>query len=104
MPEVLLSVMATGQSVEISVDAFPGEQFSSEVYAIDPRIESSGRSIELRARVPNPDGRLRPGLFARVEIIFERREKRHHDSRTGLGANSVTPNGICRKRWHRIIA
>ena len=74
MPEVLLSVMATGQSVEISVDAFPGEQFSSEVYAIDPRIESSGRSIELRARVPNPDGRLRPGLFARVEIIFERRE------------------------------
>ena len=74
VPEVLLSVVRTGQSVMVSVDAFPGEQFAGEVYAIDPRIESSGRSVNLRATVPNPDGRLRPGLFARVAIIFERRE------------------------------
>ena len=74
VPEVLLSVVRTGQSVMVSVDAYPGEQFAGEVYAIDPRIESSGRSVNLRATVSNPDGRLRPGLFARVAIIFERRE------------------------------
>lgn len=74
MPEVLLSVVETGQSVVVSVDAYPGETFEGQVYAINPRIESAGRSVELRARIPNPDSRLRPGLFARVAIIFERRE------------------------------
>lgn len=74
LPEVLLSTVKTGQSVVVQVDAFPGENFEGEVYAIDPRIEASGRSVTLRAVVPNPDGRLRPGLFARVAIIFERRD------------------------------
>lgn len=74
MPEVLLSVVETGQSVVVSVDAYPGEAFEGQVYAINPRIESAGRSVELRARIPNPDSRLRPGLFARVAIIFESRE------------------------------
>ncbi|NKB45124.1 MAG: efflux RND transporter periplasmic adaptor subunit [Alphaproteobacteria bacterium] len=74
LPEVMLSVAKTGQSVVVQIDAFPDENFIGEVYAIDPRIEASGRSVTLRARVPNPDGRLRPGLFARVGIIFERRE------------------------------
>lgn len=74
LPEVLLSVVETGQNVVVQIDAFPGEDFIGEVYAIDPRIEASGRSVTLRALVPNPDGRLRPGLFARVGIIFERRE------------------------------
>lgn len=74
LPEVLLSVVKPGQSVVVQVDAFPGENFEGEVYAVDPRINASGRSVTLRAVVPNPDGRLRPGLFARVAIIFERRE------------------------------
>jgi membrane fusion protein, multidrug efflux system len=74
LPEVFLSTVKTGQSVVVQVDAFPGENFEGEVYAIDPRIEASGRSVTLRALVPNPDRRLRPGLFARVAIIFERRD------------------------------
>ena len=74
VPEALLSVMRVGQTIMVNVDAFPGESFTGEIYAINPRIEASGRSVDLRARVPNTDGRLRPGLFARVVIIFERRE------------------------------
>lgn len=74
MPEVLLSVVKTGQSVVVSVDAYPGESFEGLIYVINPRIESAGRSVELRARIPNPDSRLKPGLFARIAIIFERRE------------------------------
>ncbi|MEQ8735834.1 MAG: efflux RND transporter periplasmic adaptor subunit [Rhodospirillaceae bacterium] len=74
LPEVLLSVVQPGQSVRVSVDAFPDETFEGEVYAIDPRIAASGRSVTLRAVVPNPDGRLRPGLFARIAIIFGTRE------------------------------
>lgn len=74
LPEILLPTVETGQSVVVQVDAFPGENFEGEVYAIDPRIEASGRSVTLRAVVQNSDGRLRPGLFARVAIIFERRD------------------------------
>ena len=74
MPETLLAAVQSGQQILVEVDAFPGKKFPGEIYAIDPRVEASGRSIELRAHVPNPNGWLRPGLFARVDIIFERRE------------------------------
>jgi membrane fusion protein (multidrug efflux system) len=39
-----------------------------EVYAINPLIDAAGRSIVMRARVPNPSGELKPGLFARVTL------------------------------------
>src|SRR3546814_14632496 len=41
---------------------------------MDPRIDINGRSIALRATVPNEDGRLRPGLFGRVTLTVDRRE------------------------------
>lgn len=73
-PEVMLAYLEVGQEVTVTVDAFPGQEFTGEVYAINPRIEASGRSVDLRARVPNPNSVLRPGLFARIAIIFDRRE------------------------------
>jgi membrane fusion protein, multidrug efflux system len=72
--EVYLAAVGPGQRIELSADAFPGETFAGEVYAIDPLIDESGRSIVLRARLPNPDGRLRPGLFVRVALVLNERE------------------------------
>jgi membrane fusion protein (multidrug efflux system) len=43
------------------------------VYAIDPQLDTSGRSVVLRAAIANADGRLRPGLFARVELALDTR-------------------------------
>ncbi len=43
------------------------------IYAIAPMIDVNGRALRIRARVPDPDGRLSPGLFARIQIIVERR-------------------------------
>lgn len=71
MPEKYLSTVHNGQAIEIKVDAFPGETFEGEVYAIDPRVDIEGRSIFIRARVPNKDQKLRPGQFARVILIHE---------------------------------
>jgi membrane fusion protein (multidrug efflux system) len=71
--EVYLGAVRPGQRIELGVDAFPGEQFAGEVYAIDPLIDESGRSIVLRARLPNPDARLRPGLFVRVMLVLNER-------------------------------
>lgn len=74
VPEVFLADVKTGQTIEVRVDAFPGETFTGEVYAIDPQVDINGRSLVLRARIPNPEGRLQAGLFARVDLILERHE------------------------------
>jgi membrane fusion protein (multidrug efflux system) len=71
--EVYLGAVRPGQRIELGVDAFPGESFAGEVYAIDPLIDESGRSIVLRARLPNPENRLRPGLFVRVTLVLNER-------------------------------
>jgi membrane fusion protein, multidrug efflux system len=72
--EVYLAAVRPGQRIELAVDAYSGETFVGEVYAIDPLIDESGRSIVLRARLPNADGRLRPGLFARVTLVLNERD------------------------------
>lgn len=68
LPESALPVLKPGLKLEIEVDAWPGQRFEGEVYAIDPRIADSSRSIAVRARLDNRDGRLKPGLFARVNL------------------------------------
>ena len=72
--EIYLGAVRPGQPIELVVDAFPGETFAGEVYAIDPLIDESGRSIVLRARLPNAESRLRPGLFARVTLVLNERD------------------------------
>jgi membrane fusion protein (multidrug efflux system) len=72
--ESYLGAVRPGQRIELGVDAFPGQAFTGEVYAIDPLIDESGRSILLRARLPNPEHVLRPGLFARVTLVLNERE------------------------------
>jgi membrane fusion protein (multidrug efflux system) len=69
--EVYLSNLAPGQSIEVRVDAFPGQRFDGEVYAIEPRLDVNGRAVVIRARLPNEGGRLRPGLFSRVALIVD---------------------------------
>jgi membrane fusion protein (multidrug efflux system) len=71
VPEKYLPTVHTGQLIEIKVDAYPGQTFKGEVYAIDPRVDIEGRSVFIRARVPNKEQQLRPGQFARVTLIHE---------------------------------
>jgi len=72
--EIYLSEVAIGQTVDVRVDAFRGEAFIGEVYAIAPEVDISGRSFMVRAQIPNDDSRLVPGLFAQVELVLERKE------------------------------
>lgn len=74
VPETFLARVHQGQSVQVQVDAFPDRNFSGEVYALDPRIDATGRSVALRARIANSEGLLRPGLFARVSLVTEQRD------------------------------
>lgn len=74
VPEPALPLVRTGQRIDMRVDAYPDMRFRGEIYAIAPRVDVDGRTVSLRARVANPQGLLKPGLFARVEVVVERRE------------------------------
>jgi membrane fusion protein (multidrug efflux system) len=74
VPEKFLPAIRVGQTIRIKVDAFPGDSFEGKVYAIDPRLDVAGRSLLVRAVVPNGDQRLRPGLFARVMVLLQLKE------------------------------
>ncbi|MFZ1416071.1 MAG: efflux RND transporter periplasmic adaptor subunit [Defluviicoccus sp.] len=69
VPERSLALIETGQTIDITVDAFLGQTFRGEIYALDPQIDPAGRSVAMRARISNREGLLRPGLFARVSVI-----------------------------------
>jgi membrane fusion protein (multidrug efflux system) len=69
VPERLFTQLKVGLPVEVMTDALPGATYRGAIEAINPRIDANGRSLELRASLGNTDGRLRPGMFARVRVI-----------------------------------
>lgn len=68
LPERYLSTVRRGQSVRARVDAYPGEVFEGRVSLIGGVVDSSTRTVAVETELPNRDGRLSPGMFARVEI------------------------------------
>jgi membrane fusion protein (multidrug efflux system) len=74
LPELYLPRLKPGQMLEVTSDVAPGMVFPATVEAIDPLVDADGRVILLRARLANDEGRLRPGVFARVRLIVEERD------------------------------
>ena len=60
-----------GQEVKILVPAFPESSFSGRVILINSVVDPETRSVKVRSEVPNPDGRLKPDMFANVQIITD---------------------------------
>jgi len=75
VPEIYATQLKVGQAVRISLDAIPNSAYDGEVYAIDPAFDPNGRAIILRARLPNRDGILRSGMFARVTLLLDERKE-----------------------------
>jgi membrane fusion protein (multidrug efflux system) len=74
VPETYLARLASGQTLAVRVDAWPNQSFEGTIYAIEPGVDEETRTVLLRARLPNKGNKLRPGLFARVSLVLERRE------------------------------
>jgi membrane fusion protein, multidrug efflux system len=70
LPERDLPKLQQGQVVRLTVDAFPGRTFEGKLNAIDPVVNSQTRNVSVQALLPNPDEVLRPGMFARVEVVL----------------------------------
>ncbi|MGZ5476240.1 MAG: efflux RND transporter periplasmic adaptor subunit [Thermoanaerobaculia bacterium] len=68
VPERYLAAVRKGQAVKASVDPYPGQVFQGRVTVIGGVIDPATRSLLVETEFPNRDGRLRPGMFARVEL------------------------------------
>ncbi len=65
---------AVGQLVDVRLAPFPDETFLATVSFVAPTIDPRTRTLRVKAELENPDGRLRPGLFAKVDLGVAERE------------------------------
>ena len=69
LPQQALVQLERGQKVNLRIDAFPKGEWKGEVTTVNPEVDPATRNVRVRATFPNEDGRLRPGMFARVEVL-----------------------------------
>ncbi len=68
IPERMAPWIDNGRPVDLLVDAYPGRTFSGKVTRISPAVNTGTRAFPFEAVVPNSDGALKPGTFARVHV------------------------------------
>ena len=68
VPERYLGVLRSGQTITATVDAYGDESFGGRIALIDTRVNEQTRSVTARAEIPNPGGRIRPGMAVRVAV------------------------------------
>ncbi|NNL65534.1 MAG: efflux RND transporter periplasmic adaptor subunit, partial [Myxococcales bacterium] len=68
LAEVDSARVHVGDAVEVRVAPYPDEVFAARVTVIAPTIDPRTRTLRVKAELANPDGRLRPGLFARADL------------------------------------
>ncbi len=71
VPERFAGYLSLGQSIRVSVDAYPGRVFEGKITRINPTSEAANRSITIEALVPNPERLLRPGFFAKGDLVYD---------------------------------
>src|SRR6266567_2111117 len=69
VPEIYLTQIHVGQTLQMTLDAMPGKTYEGKVFAINPLVDAAGRAVVIRAQVRNADTTLRPGMFARVRLL-----------------------------------
>nr|WP_221212295.1 efflux RND transporter periplasmic adaptor subunit [Brevundimonas lenta] len=68
IPERYLGVLRTGTPISATIDAYGDEAFTGRIALVDTRINEQTRSVTARAEIPNPGGRIRPGMAVRVAV------------------------------------
>lgn len=74
VPQTDISRIHLGQSVDIFVDAYPDKTFSGSISAIEPAVNVQSGLIQIQADIPNSEGQLRSGMFARANILLPKLE------------------------------
>jgi membrane fusion protein, copper/silver efflux system len=82
-----LSMLKTGQSVTVTTSSYPNERFEGQIAVINPFLEQVKRTAKVRIDIPNPDFKLRPGMYANVELGMDMGEG------LTVPASAVMPTG-----------
>jgi membrane fusion protein (multidrug efflux system) len=75
LPQQYLGQLTPGLEVHVTTDAIPGRVFNGKLTAINSMIDSSTRNITLQATLDNSDHALRPGMFAKAEVMLPEKNK-----------------------------
>jgi membrane fusion protein, multidrug efflux system len=73
VPERELARLKPGQSASVGVDALAGRTFPAIVKLVAPTVDAATATFKVTLEVHDPEGALKPGMFARVGIVFQRR-------------------------------
>jgi RND family efflux transporter MFP subunit len=74
IPEQAISRIRTGESVSVSVSAYPDRNFAGHVARVSPNVSASTRTLTVEADVENPRAELKPGQFATIRILLPQTE------------------------------
>jgi membrane fusion protein (multidrug efflux system) len=84
VPERELAKLSVGQPAELGFDAVPGRSFIGKIALISPYVDAGTATFGVRIQVTDKEGLLRPGMFARVAIVYERKTDALQIPRTAL--------------------
>jgi membrane fusion protein (multidrug efflux system) len=70
VPQQAIAHMKIGQAVSITLDAYPTQAFGGAIEAINSRVDTASRNVQVRAHLRNPERRLLPGMFASVRVDY----------------------------------
>ena len=70
LPQQSLAQIKTGMTVRVTMDTYTNKQFEGTLTAINPNLDETTRSVRLQATLDNADKLLRPGMFARIEVVL----------------------------------
>jgi membrane fusion protein (multidrug efflux system) len=70
LPQQETSEVRPGGRVRVTTDDLSGAAFAGRITAVDSVVDEATRNVQVQATLPNPDGRLRPGMFVQAQVIM----------------------------------
>ncbi len=68
VPQKEIASITIGETVEVTIDAYPGHMFTGQISVINPAVDPQSRNVQIEAAVDNPKGELLPGMFVSVDV------------------------------------
>jgi membrane fusion protein (multidrug efflux system) len=75
LPQQNVSQLTPGLEVQVHTDAVPGHEFKGKITAINAMVDAVTRNVSVQATLENPDHALRPGMFAKVDVVLPQKNK-----------------------------
>ena len=75
VPERYIGQIRVDQPIQLATAAYPDQRFEGRIYFIDPQVDEATRTVLVKARLPNTDGRLRRGMFVDLKLTVGAREQ-----------------------------